>query len=167
MALVLNTPRFYIYQSTEYTRVLNMPGFWICQATEYTWVTQASECAWISLVNSWICLIMSEYATMFNTNSTFLQPVSLRSQFAIFEKSAKKNLHYFHKMLYRRCLTGLWICLRSWIYQGFEYTRVLNMSGFWIYQGSEYPWIIPEYAWLYLNMPQCSTLIRPSCDRSC
>ena len=31
-----------------------------------------------------------------------------------------------------------------WIYQGFEYARVT--------QGSEYAWIMPDYAWIYLNM---------------
>ena len=59
-----------------------------------------------------------------------------------------------------------------WIYQGSEdasgsqYTRFLNIPEFWIFwfpncqcskyakfsQGPEYAWIIPEYAWLCLNM---------------
>ena len=130
--------------------ILNIPGFWIwlwfwiCQGSEYTGVTQSSECLWISLDNFWIWLIMSEYARMLNTYSTLLEPVSLRSEFAIFGKCAKMKLHNFRKTLYCRCLRGLWIYLRSWIYQGFEYgsgsryTRVLNITEFWLYQGSEY-----------------------------
>ena len=79
-------------------------------------------------------------------------------------------------------MTRFWVCLRFWIAQDFEYvsgfecakvldiaTRVLNMSlvlnmpGFWIYQsseyarvthGSKYAGIIPEYAWICLNMPE-------------
>ena len=69
----------------------------------------------------------------------------------LFENSAKKNLHYFRKTFYRRCLTGLWVYLRSWIYQGSKYTRVLNIPGLWICQGSECTSI--------LNMPECWTLI--------
>ena len=75
--------------------------------------------------NSLICLIMSEYGRILNTNLTLLRLVLLRSQFAIFENSAKKNLRYFRKKLCRRCLTRLWICYRSWIYHGSEYARVL------------------------------------------
>ena len=51
-------------------------------------------------------------------------------------------------------MPGFWICF-----------RYLNTSGFWIYHGSmpglhrvpnipEYGWIIPGYAWLYLNLPR-------------
>ena len=81
-------------------------GFWIYPGPENIGVTQA-DCVWISLNNSWICLIISEYVEMSNTNLTLLPPVSLRSQFSIFENSARKNLHCFRKTLYRRCLTGL------------------------------------------------------------
>ena len=42
-------------------------------------------------------------------------------------------------------MTRFWICLWFWIYHGSEYHRVT--------QGSEYALIIPEYAWLWLNMP--------------
>ena len=35
-------------------------------------------------------------------------------------------------------ISGSWIRLWFWIWQGFEQTRVLNKPGFWIYQGSEY-----------------------------
>ena len=121
---------------------------------------------------------------MLNTNSTLFRPVSLMTKFAIFGKCAKKKLHNFCKTLYRRCLRGLWIYLRSWIYQGSEYgsssryIRGLHIPGFWIWlwfwicQSSEYarvlnipglrkllnvpeyPWIISEYAWLSLNMPE-------------
>ena len=89
-----------------------------------------------------------------NTNSTLLRPVSLRSQFPIFENSAKKNLHYFRKTIYCRCWAGLWICLKYtkvlnisgfWICQGSKYAKFLNIPGFWIYQGSEYARV--------LNMP--------------
>ena len=114
-ARVLNIIGFWIFQGSEYARVLNRPGFWIYQGFEYTGVTQTSDCAWISLDKSWICLIMSEYARMLNTNLTLLLPVSLTLEFTIFENGAKKNLHYFRKTLYRRCLEKLWICLRSWI----------------------------------------------------
>ena len=66
-------------------------------------------------------------------------------------------------MLHCRCVTGFWICLRFWICQHSEYSRVLNMPGFWIYhsfkyvkltQGSKYAWINPGYIWLYLNVPK-------------
>ena len=45
---------------------------------------------------------------------------------------------YFRKTFHRRCLTGLWICLRFWICQRSESTGVLNIPGLWICQGSEY-----------------------------
>ena len=51
-------------------------------------------------------------------------------------------------------MPGFWICLWLWISQCSEHTKVLNMSVFWIYQSSEYAWIIPEYAWLCLNMSE-------------
>ena len=38
---------------------------------------------------------MSEYARMLNTNSILLRLVSLKSQFAMLQNGAKKNLHYF------------------------------------------------------------------------
>ena len=81
---------------------------------------------------------------MFKTNSSLLWLVSLRLEIAIFEKSTYKNLHYFRKTLYRRCLRGFWSCLRPWIYQGSEYgsgseyARVLYLTGFWICHGFEY-----------------------------
>ena len=72
----------------------------MCQVFEYTWFTQASECAGMSEDSSRIDLIMSENARMLNTNLILFRVVPLRSQFAIFEKSAKTNLHCFYKMLY-------------------------------------------------------------------
>ena len=93
-------------------------------------------------------------------------------------------VNYSRKTLHRRCLIGFWICLGFWIhqrsekYRGSEYTRVANIPGlriyfwFWIYQDSEstavldmpglhrvlnmpdYDWIIPEYAWLCLNLSE-------------
>ena len=156
-ARVLNIIGFWIFQGSEYARVLNRPGFWIYQGFEYTGVTQTSDCAWISLDKSWICLIMSEYARMLNTNLTLLLPVSLTLEFTIFENGAKKNLHYFRKTLYRRCLEKLWICLRSWICQGSEYTRALNISEFLVCQVLNMPgfWIYRSYTdfWLCLNIP--------------
>ena len=131
-ASVLYIPWFWIFQVSEEAKFLNKSEFWTCQGSEYTRVTQASEYVWIFLGNSWICMIISEYATMLNTNSTLLQPVSLRSQFSIFEISVKKDLYYFLKTLYRRCLTGLWVYLRSWVYQGSEYARDLYIPRFWI-----------------------------------
>ena len=120
---------------------------------------------------------------MLNINFTLLQPVSLRSQFAIFENSSKKNLHCFRKTFNRKCLTELWICLRTWIcqgskycsgskyarvlhilgfliYQGSQYARVLNMPGFWIYQGSEYTRFL-NTLWLhsFLDVPECLWII--------
>ena len=71
---------FSICQRSEYIGFLNIPGLWICQGSEYASgyeyvnvlnippfkiyirVTQGSEYAWISLKNSWICLIMPEHA---------------------------------------------------------------------------------------------------------
>ena len=86
----------------------------------------------------------------------------------------------FLEVLHCRCLTRFRSCLRFWIAQGsmnqrFVYTRVLNlplvlnMPGFSIYQsseyarvtqGSEYAWIIPEYAWLYLDMSKYAWISR-------
>ena len=75
-------------------------------------------------------------------------------------------------------IPGFWIWLWFKIWQGSLYTMVLNMPGFWIYQGFENPrvlnipefqrhfnvpkcqWIIPENAWLCLNIPKCWPLIR-------
>ena len=66
-------------------------------------------------------------------------------------------------------IPGFWKCLCFWMCQSFGYTWVLNMllilimPGFWIYQGSEYvrvaqdsehAWIIAEYAWICLNIPE-------------
>ena len=47
-------------------------------------------------------------------------------------------VNYFRKMLHCWCLTGFWICLRFCTWQGSEYDGVLNISGLWIYQGWEY-----------------------------
>ena len=67
-------------------------------------------------------------------------------------------------------IPAFWMWFWFWIYQNSEYARVPNMKGFWICQGSEYtrvlnipklhgllnvpeyPLIIPENAWLSLNM---------------
>ena len=64
----LKIPGFWIYQCCEHARalnmllVLNMSECWIYHGFKYTRVTQGSEyvCIWLS--NSWICLIMPEYA---------------------------------------------------------------------------------------------------------
>ena len=54
-------------QSFGYTRVLNMtlalntPEFWIYHSSEYTRVAQGSEYTWLIPEYAWICLIMSEY----------------------------------------------------------------------------------------------------------
>ena len=85
------------------------------------------------------------------------------------------TINYFCRTLHRRCLTGFWICPRFSVCRGSkyasrsEYARVLNIPRFWICfwfsvcQDSEYvrftwsskcAWIIPEYAWLYLNLPE-------------
>ena len=57
MPPVLNMPRLWIYQGSEYTRVLNLPGFWIYQGSEYVRIIQGSEYAWLCL-NVWICVNM-------------------------------------------------------------------------------------------------------------
>ena len=62
---------------------------------------------------------------------------------------------------------GFWICFWFWICQGFQYIRVLKTSlflsvpGFRVFQCYlgfliclDRPWIIPGYAWLYLNMSE-------------
>ena len=181
-------PGYWIYQGSEYAKFLNMSGFWIYHGSEYTGITQACECGIISLDTSWICLVMTEYARMLNTNSTLLQRVSWRSEFAIFKKCAKKNLHYFHKTCYyvwEGCeytcnseytnIVNMDLFLNmtgSWIYQGSDYTIILNISGSRICKGfeyvrvlniprlhrllnvPEYPLIIPENAWLSLNISE-------------
>ena len=137
-------PGFCIYQDSKYARILNIPVLWIfegcqilqfqiCQGSEYTTFTLASECTWISLDKSWICLIMSHYARMLKTSLILSRVVSLRSQFVIFENSAKINLHYYHKTLYQRFFTDLWIHLRSWRWTcsgfafSFKYVRGFHM----------------------------------------
>ena len=120
---VLNIPRFWIYQGSKYIRDLNIPGFWICKDSEYSKITQDSECIWIiSLDNSWICLIMSEYTRMLSTNSTLFRPVSLRLQFAIFKKQFKREFALFS-------LNAL-----SHMFGRFSnMLEILNISGFWIW----------------------------------
>ena len=64
-------------------------------------------------------------------------------------------------------MPGLWLC------QGSEYSNVLKISGLWTNQGPKYTraldipglhrllklaeclWVILEYAWLCLKMPEC------------
>ena len=41
---------------SEYASVLNILQFWVCPGSEYSW---------IYLTDSWICLIMARYATIF------------------------------------------------------------------------------------------------------
>ena len=72
-------------------------------------------------------------------------------------------------------IAGSWIWIWFWMCQSFGYTRgfnmpvVLNMPGFWISQGfeyarvtqgSEYAWIIPEYAWLCMDMSEYAWICR-------
>ena len=89
-------------------------------------------------------LIMSENARILNTNLILLRVVSLRSQFVLFEKSAKKSLHCFCKTLYCWCLARWWICFRYSIYQSGEYgsaskyASVLYIPRFWICQDSQH-----------------------------
>ena len=109
---VLNIPRFWIYQGSKYVRVLSMRSFLMYQGSAYTGVIQTFECSLISLDNSWICLIMSEYTRMLNTNWPYCDRSRWGRNLANLKKRAKKNLHYFHKALYRRCLRGLWVYLR-------------------------------------------------------
>ena len=70
-------------------------------------------------------------------------------------------------------IPGFWICLLFWMCQSFGYTRVLNMPLVWICQdseytrvtqGSEYIIIIPEYAWLCLDMSEYPWICRNSCE---
>ena len=118
--LVLIMPVFWIQQGSEYSRVPNMSRFWICHGSKYTRGLNTLRSHRLLIVPEYTCVI-PEYAKMLNVNSTLLRPVSLKSQFAIFENSVKKNLHYFRKALCRRCLRKLWMCLRSWTYQGSKY----------------------------------------------
>ena len=60
-----NTPTWMFDWILNMLRVLNIPGFWIHQGFEYSRVTQGSEHAWIFLNNSWIYLIMPQYAWLF------------------------------------------------------------------------------------------------------
>ena len=132
-----------------------MPGFWICQDFEYTRFTQATVCSWMSKDSSSIDLFISENARILNTNLILLLVVSLRSQFSILEKSAKRNLDSFCKMLYGRCLTGRWICFRCSICQGWEYgsaskyARVLYIPVLRIFEGCEYT-IVPNMRWFWI-----------------
>ena len=141
---VLFTPRFSIYEGYEYGRILNMPLFPISQNFKYTGLTQATESLWISKHGSWIDLNMSENAGIFKINLIRISVVSLRSQFDILEKNPEKNLHFFCKMLYWRCLTGLRIWFGAWIYHGWEYdyaskyAKVLYIPGFWLCQDSQH-----------------------------
>ena len=78
-------------------------------------------------------------------------------------------------MFRRWCTPGIWPCLRFWIcqrsdytriiYQGCEYAKVLNMLGFWIYhrfkyvrvtQGSKYAWTCLISSWICLIIPECA-----------
>ena len=43
------------------------------------------------------------------------------------ESPISRNMNYFCKTFYRRCLTVFWICLELWIYQGSKYAQVLNV----------------------------------------
>ena len=51
--------------------------------------------------------------------------------------------------MFDRILNMRWVLNipQFWIYQIFEYARIA--------QGSEYVWIISEYPWLRLGMPEC------------
>ena len=59
---------------------------------------------------------------------------------------------------------GFWICLWIWMFQSFEYARVLNIPGLHRVQKMadgfnmpDYVWIclnIPKYAWICLNLPE-------------
>ena len=98
-------PGFSTYQCSEYLRVVNILSFQICEGSHYTGFTLASVCTWISLDSSWICLIMCDYPRMLNTSLILSRMVSLRSQFVIFENSAKMNLHLFYETHYHRFLT--------------------------------------------------------------
>ena len=80
-------------------------------------------------------------------------------------------VNYLRKTLQRRCLTEFWTYLwfynvsEFWRYQsseytsGSEYARVLNML-MWnrVLNMLEYAWLIPEYVWLCLNMPECALI---------
>ena len=67
-------------------------------------------------------------------------------------------------------ILGFWIYQGSEYVSGLQYVKVLNAPGFEICQGytgfwiSEYAWIIPEYAWLNLNMPECVWICGNMCE---
>ena len=97
-------PEFCVYQGSEYAKFLNIPVLWIfegceipqfqiCKGCEYTGFALASKCTQKYLGSSLICLIMCDYAKMLSTSLVLSRVVSVRSQFVIFENSAKINLH--------------------------------------------------------------------------
>ena len=97
-------PEFCVYQGSEYAKILNIPVLWIfegceipqfqiCKGSEYTGFALASKCTRKYLGSSLICLIVCDYAKMLSTSSVLSRVVSVRSQFVIFENSAKINLH--------------------------------------------------------------------------
>ena len=174
---ILNISEFLIYQGTEYARVLNIPGVWIYQGSEYAGVIQAFECAWISLDNSWTCLIVSEYPRMLNSNLSYCDR-SCEDCNLPYLKIVQKNICI---ILVKCSIEDVWQgCEHAWdpeyrvlnmalvlnipgfcIYKKSECSRVPNMPGFWIYQRSEYVsalnipgfwiWLVFEYTKV-LNM---------------
>ena len=52
-------------------------------------------------------------------------------------------------------MPGFWIYFWFWIWHGSEHITVLNMPRLQrVRNMPEYVWIIPGYAWLYLNVPK-------------
>ena len=130
---ILNIPRFCICNCSEFTRVRNMLGFWICLGSDYTGVLNIPLLhsflnVWISMYSSCICLIISKYVRMLNTNSTLLWLVYLRLLFPylkIVQKKKKKCIIFI-----KSSVLYVWQgCKYSW---GLEYTRVFKMPEFWI-----------------------------------
>ena len=96
---VLNMPGLWIYQCYEYVSVLNMLGFWIYQGSEYTWFTQASECAWTSLENSWVGLIISEYAWIYLNISAYVWISLNLSELIFFYMTPLQDIFYLNVWL--------------------------------------------------------------------
>ena len=75
-------------QSSGYTRVLNMllvlntPGFWIFRSSEYARVRQGSEYTWIIPEYTWICLNLPD----FTFPHLFCNPFSTWTRRYLFER---------------------------------------------------------------------------------
>ena len=131
---VLNMPKFWLWQSSEYGRVLNTQGLHS--------ILNMPE--WAILEFEYI--LGSKYASILNM-----------------PEWALTEFEYILGSKYASILNILEYALTEFEYiSGSKYTMILNMAGFWIcmsYAGfwichnmAEYVWIGHKYAWLCLNL---------------